>query len=307
MVTVVGKNGIQVDVVMDSISKSGKRITTMCIKYGLIVHAEFLRHRLISNSVKSNRAIPMKTLRAEVLKSPYIPVWFGAAQKGMVADNEMSHKRLGRAVWLAARYPAVAAHWLAEKLGAHKEWANRFLNPWQYVVETITFTEIENLLELRVHRDAQKDIQELARCMKNALEFSEPEMLNEGEWHVPYVTRERDIDGVMKYYDNNGCELTAQGAIVCSAARCARSSYARHDSSTTTLRADSALYEVLITSKPSHGSPCEHVATPVPQFEKNTFEWPKGVTHIDNQMRAWSGNLIGWVQYRQLLEDHVKW
>lgn len=108
---VEGTNGITAEVIAHSKSSvNGKEVATLKVKYGLIVHAEFLRHRLISNSVKSNRAIPMKNIRKEVINDPYVPVWFGAAQKGMVANAEMKHKKLGRALWLGARYFMCGVH-----------------------------------------------------------------------------------------------------------------------------------------------------------------------------------------------------
>lgn len=305
---VVGKNGITAEVVQHSKSPEGKSIVTMCIKYGLIVHGEFLRHRVFSSSVKSNRAIPMPVIRKEVIDNPYIPVWFGAAQKGMSAANEVTHKGAAVALWKFARYPALLMHWCAEKLGAHKEWANRLLYPWQYVTQTVTFTEFANFLDLRLHEAAQKDIQELARVMSLAFDQSEVLRLNIGEWHTPYVRAERNDAGVLCYFDNNGAEMNADGAIRASTARCARSSYNKHDNTSTTLHEDAGLYNMLITTKPTHGSPAEHVATPCPAIiDTMSFTWPLGVTHVDNKRRLWSGNLVGWIQHRQQLEGHVKW
>lgn len=313
-IKIKGKNGISAEVVKDSISPSGDRITTLNIEYGLIVHGEFLRHRLLSNSVKSNRAIPMKVLRKEVLDNPYVPVWFGAAQKGMVADSEVKSVKWARRLWLAARYPAVFFHWVAEKMGAHKEWANRLLNPWQFVRETVTGTEWDNFFALRLDKAAQKDIQELAKVMKEAMNQSTPNLLYPGEWHVPYVTtiREGD-DNQLKYYDHNWNELSVDDAIKCSAARCARSSYNKHDKTNPSVAEDLMLYTQLITADLTHGSPAEHVATPIWEYaedlwmDDNEDGSPTGITHCDKSGRLWSGNLIGWIQHRQQLRGHTVW
>jgi len=38
-------NGIYAEVIAHSVSPQGKEIVTVAVKYGLFVHAEFLRHR----------------------------------------------------------------------------------------------------------------------------------------------------------------------------------------------------------------------------------------------------------------------
>jgi len=309
-----GKNGIEAEVVQYSVNKNNpdSRIITFNVKYGLVVHAEALRHRLFSRGVKSNRAIPMNKIRSEVLSDPYIPVWFGSKQKGMVADNEMKWKGFGRWLWKVARYPACFTHYLAEKAGAHKEWANRLLNPWQFVRETITFTEGDNFYNLRIHKDAQKDIYELAKCMYSAHLNSLPSELHSGEWHVPYVKRER-VDGALKYFDNDGSELTVEQALQCSAARCARSSYDNHDKKAALYDTDKVLYNQLIEDEPKHASPVEHQAKPMDHADINNDEGllklleQEGVTHLDKNGHLWSGNFKGWIQHRQLIPDNACW
>ena len=307
----VGKNGVTAEMVAYSQDAQypDSKIMTVNVKYGLIVHAEFLRHRTLSRGVKSNRAIPMKNIRKEVISDPYIPVWFGAAQKGMVADSEMKYKTLGLHVWRKARYLACGAHWLAEKLGAHKEWANRLLNPWQWVRETITATEWDNLYNLRIHKDAQKDIRVVVELIEELSKTCVPETLYAGEWHTPYV-KHKETDGALHYLDNNGEELTLEEAKKASAARCARSSYDKHDGSQVTLEQDLPLYEMLVACDPKHASPVEHQATPMYSLYLedgivNSNQWGNGVTHMDINNSFWSGNFKGWVQHRQLLKNHT--
>ena len=312
---VKGKNGITAQVVQASRSPGGKTIYTLNISYGLLIHGEFLRHRLFSNSVKSNRAIPMKVLRKEVLENPYVPVWLGKHQKGMVADQEVSNTKIAALLWKSSRYPACFAHWIAEKVGAHKEWANRLLNPWQFVSQTVTFTEGDNFFTLRLHKDAQKDIQEIAKCMKKAMESCEVIEIGNGEWHAPYVTRQRGSDGFLRYFDNDNSRLTQEQALKASAARVARSSYNNHDKSDACYANDEKLYKMLIESKPSHASPVESQATPlaIPKIHKFTnvsvekAMGQQGATHIDSKGNVWSGNLMGWCQARQTLDDHCDW
>lgn len=304
---VKGKNGITVEVVQHSCDANNAKnqVITFNVKYGLIVHAEALRHRLFSRCVKSNRAIPMHLIRKEVIKEPYVPVWFGSKQKGMVADVEIKFKKTGSVLWRLGRYPACGLHWILEKVGAHKEWANRLLNPWQFVRETITYTEGDNFYNLRIHKDAQKDIKELAECMFKAYQQSTPMKLTYGEWHLPYVDS-RVVEGKIKYFDSDGTELSTEGAIKCSAARCARSSYDKHDKTMPLAKDDIPLYNQLIESDPAHASPVEHPCTVMPEFDWQS-DWPDGVTHVDKNKKGWSGNYKGWIQYRQLLTNHTCW
>jgi hypothetical protein len=308
----IGKNGISAEMIAyscDTVCPDSK-VMTVSVKYGLIIHAEFLRHRTLSRGVKSNRAIPMNIIRKEVLSDPYIPVWFGAVQRGMVSDREMKHKWFGKQVWLKSRYLACGAHWLAEKLGAHKEWANRLLNPWQWVRETITATEWDNLYNLRIHKDAQKDIRVVVELIEELSRKCEPEKLFHGWWHTPYVKHKYDDDGKLQYIDNDGKQLTLEEAKKASAARCARSSYDKHDGTQVTLEQDLPLYEILVDCDPKHASPVEHQATPMVQpynsiLAEKSEPWENGLTHMDYDGNFWSGNLKGWVQHRQLLNNHT--
>lgn len=325
-IRVEGKNGVVAEIVQDSISEHGKRITTFNLTYGLIIHAEFLRHRLLSRGVKSNRAIPTKVIRKEVLDNPYVPVFFGGNQPGMVSRPVGKKLQwLYEKLWKLGRYPACGIHFVCDKAGGHKEWVNRLLNPWQYVRETVTATEWDNLFNLRLHKDAQKDIREIVRCMKECLDQSEPVSLKHGEYHVPYVQREwvKDFaemceqgDYVEKivYIDNGGAALTVEQALMASAARCARSSYDNHDKTSANIHQDIELYEQLIESDPKHSSPVEHQATPMSEvhfsYEGDDIRYmdrTEGVTHLDKQGNLWSGNLKGWIQQRQVIPNNACW
>ena len=301
------ESGISVEIVEHSKNAyTGKEIVTVNMKYGLIVHGEWLRHRLFTNNVKSNRAIPAKVLRKEVLENPYVPVWMGQNQPGMVAEKECKHKKFALAVWKFARYPACFAHWCGEKLGLAKEVCNRLLMPWQWVRQTTTFTDADNLFNLRLHKDAQKDIQAVVKCLYDALQESNPIILKEGEWHTPYVNKEHI--GEMTYWDNDGMQLTLEEALMCSASRCARSSYDKHDGTTCTKHSDIPLYEKLIESKPAHASPIENQATPVnPEKAKKNWKRVKGLTHQRVDGVLCSGNFSEWIQYRQTLSNHTCW
>ena len=315
-IKVVKPSGAYATVVQHSTTSDGNDVLTVNVKYPLIIHAEFLRHRQLSRGVKSNRAIPTKKIRQEVLDDPYVPQWFGQNKSGMVSQQEVKMPRVARFLWKSARYPACGMHWLLEKVGLHKELCNRILNPFQWVRETITATEWDNLYNLRIHKDAQRDIKDIIGAIYEAHQQSTPVKLESGQWHVPYVDRGMSNHGAMLYFDTDGNRLTVEQAIKCATARCARSSYDNHDKSSATRGKDISLYESLVISDPAHASPVEHSCTPIQPMasfgignDKNhdsiPLTWEGGVTHVDREFNLWSGNFKGWIQHRQTLSSHV--
>jgi thymidylate synthase ThyX len=72
--------------------------------------------------------------------------------------------------------------------GYHKQIVNRLLEPFQHIHVVVTATEWANFFALRRHEDAQPEIKALADAIYAAMEASQPNILDEGEWHLPYVT-----------------------------------------------------------------------------------------------------------------------
>jgi len=277
---------IKAKIVQDSSLPTGERLITFNLRYGRIIHSELLRHRAASHSVKSSRAIPTKKYRKEAKTNPYIPVKFGTNQKGMQAGKQTSATAsFGKKIWRMSANFACLAHSLMEKANIHKEVANRILEPYVWVEETLTI-EHDALLEiaaLRIHPDAQEDIRKVVEEMMYEVENSTPLILDENQWHVPYVIRQ--VNGNMVYKDNDGKNLTLDEAIICSAARCARSSYANHDNSTTTYQNDQGLANKLIGSTPMHLSPFEHQARPFLNVEEK-YEYSSNFRHFFQQRKA---------------------
>lgn len=159
--------------------------------------------------------------------------------------------------------------------------------------------------------------------MYEAMQESEPELLKAGQWHTPYVEHwcgvEEDINdfGYMVYKANGEPQVvTKEDAIAISASCCAQVSYRNLDN---TYDKAMSVYERLgVGGGKIHASPFEHVATPMRKTfaedcdeaayevfgEKHT---EAGVTHLDRNLEYWSGNFKGWLQHRQLLENHTKW
>lgn len=284
-------------VIADS-TANGIRLTTMELEYPRFIHSELMAHRMFSRNASSSRAIPVQKMLDQVRNNPAMPIHWGKNKPGMQADEELDSQNIRNAIitWNGACESAVFwAEAFAED-GVHKQITNRLLEPFQHIKVIVTATEWDNFFKLRLHSDAQPEIQELARRMKEVMDASTPKDLKSGEWHLPYVKPAQ----YTPYYDSK--EVFLRDMIKCSAAGCARVSYDNHDGANRSMPKDIKLADDLLAA--GHMSPFEHQATPM-DFAKDTFElaWEQGISHKDRDNNFWSGNFRGWIQYRQLLNS----
>lgn len=264
---------VKAEIVLDSISPEGERITTFLLTYPRIIHAELMTHRVFSRNTSSSRAIPVLTQILNTVRNMAAPVAWGSNKPGMQAGDELEGWRLAAAktIWYGAGYGAALASYLLAKLGAHKQISNRPLEPWTHVTVVLTSTDFRNWFALRDHKDADPTIHALARTMKRALAVSGPKVLQPGQWHLPFI-----LPGEF------GLPLEDQQML--SAARCAVTSFNR--SKPVTLEDARRIWSKLIDSTPMHASPVEHQATP------------------GGDPKHW-GNLRGWTQLRKLLPNEA--
>lgn len=265
---------IKAKIITDSINLNGVRLTTMQLKYHRFIHSEFMTHRVFSRNASSSRAIPVMKMIEQVETDPAIPVHWGRNQSGMQAKGELDEYSISIAKndWLSAAKSAAESARLLSLLGLHKQVINRLLEPFQWIHVVVTATEWDNFYALRDHPDAQPEIQALAQAMKEAHNNSAPTLLEDGEWHLPYI----------KSYEH---ELyTYQDLLKFSAARCARVSYLNHDKSDPSPEKDIDLHDKLTQSNPPHMSPVEHQAQ----------------SRLEDKFFA---NFRGWKQYRTYLEQ----
>jgi hypothetical protein len=209
-----------------------------------------------------------------VLKQPFVPDEWGSNQRGMQAGPTLSIETAAAAseAWLACRDDVVGWVRRLHELGVHKQLANRLLEPFMWVTVIVSATEWANFLNLRCHEDAQPQFQQVARMISDALTTSTPQLVDVGEWHLPYI---QEVERT---------ELSLEVQQQCSVARCARVSYLTHDGKRD-INKDRDLYERLLHgSGLGHWSPFEHVATP-----------RNGDTPDPRE-----GNFRGWIQYRKL-------
>jgi len=296
---VIGKGGIFARVVAHSkASYIGTEIVTFEYEAPKCILAELNTHRMFSRNAQSSRAVPVKKVIEQIRNDPVTPIYWGSNQAGMVAGEEINEVvqfnndghlyELDRdEAWKhsAEIVADLQAAW--EDAGYHKQIVNRIGEAFTFVRGVITATEFDNFFHLRIHPAADPFIQELARCMYEALQLSEPEVLYEGEWHTPYVEHfGRDLNGKMVYVNpnsNGSLFVDAERAKQISAAACAQVSFRKLDLSDETV---DRVYSRLVDDETPHASCVEHQATPI-NYEKfhgiglplEDWTLPEGVTH----------------------------
>jgi hypothetical protein len=323
MIEVKGKANIVARVIADSISEQGVRLTTWEVEYPRLIHSELMTHRMFSRNAASSRAIPFAKM-VEQLNGR--PVRFGANQAGMqdTGDDHSVEMLIrcgdgslvkGRAidVWEAALDTAVEHARTLSDAGYHKQITGRLTEPFQMMKTIITATEVANFFWLRDDEAADPSIAELARCMKDSYEQSNPVELKAGQYHLPYITKDWALNNQHYYLDESySTEITLEQAIKVSCARCAAVSYRNNGYG---LEKSLEVYGRLLGSDKKHASAFEHVATPIQKRQGNPMSicgrlnlrlspdtWEKGITHVDRNGNLWSGNFKGWIQYRKTIE-----
>lgn len=265
---------IQAKVVADSVSEWGDRLTTFEAVIHRYVLSELNTHRQFSRNSASSRAIPVAKQIERIKKDPAIPVEWGSAKPGMQAGGPLSDEdaKEARRLWLRGRNNAVRTAEALLELGLHKQVVNRLLEPfmWHTVVFTTSTPGLVNFFDQRCSPLAQPEIRVAAEAIREAYERSKPKRVDYGSWHLPYVDEQLPLDVAKKV----------------SAARCARTSYLTQDGNRDP-EEDVRLYERLVSARPMHASPLEHVATPVGIYDKCP------------------GNFVGWKQLRHQVEREI--
>jgi thymidylate synthase ThyX len=241
--------GYSVKILLDSISETGKRLTTFEIQFPRIVLAEFNTHRMLSRNSASSRAIPFSKQLERVIQDPFIPERFPKNGKGMQPQgyyekDSIDHKK-ATDIWLKARDKAIEQAkklvgmdeaWLEDSgndltsdrpqyLHIHKQIANRLFEPFQWHTVICTATEFDNFFKLRTHPDAQAEIKTIADLMYEAYHnnhcynnrFNQcdrthvhTQKLKVDKWHCPLVSEE-DNQLVYSYLFQNGIDGDNKG------------------------------------------------------------------------------------------------
>lgn len=325
-------------------SVTGKEIFTIEAEFPRIVLAEANTHNAICKNASSSRAIPVPTMIKQVRENPAYPARFGAANTGMQDAGEHDalvyfkglEDEVGIPIGLdpkaAWAYSALVTADLAQAwhdAGYAKQICNRWIETAQMMKVVFTATEWNNFFWLRDHGAADPTIAALARKAKVAMEASIPEILQPGEWHVPYyndgvwrpaVRLQAQLSTPQVEVDKFGHSL--EHALVISASCCAQVSYRKLDDTIEKARGVVARLNLQgeEPDQPVHASPLEHQASPIAESTYHSEDeneddgynlyfpstWQEGVTHMDRDGMLCSGQLKGFIQHRQLVPNHVK-
>ena len=307
------------------------RLSTFISRYPRYVHAEALRHRVISRNAASSRARSVKSTIKEVMTNPVIPL-FTVNQKGMggrFAPPEIREALITE--WLLARdkdvasvlsmlinpsirngktdsevandYEALLDDYYQNGydlegepkpgyLSAHKQQFNRIIEAYSQFEEVITSSYWGNFLNLRNHPDAQPEIKAVAVLVQRALELSTPV---QREFHIPFIAQ-ADIPGI-----DADWETVMKPVFLRAAAESAQISY-NDKSSSSKVTATDRLGVRLFES--NHLSPFEHSAIASDTYFSHIS---KTADHLEKSPEKLVSNFDpSWVQLRPVLAGVTK-
>ena len=301
-------------VIADSITEDGWRLITVQETFWRPVLAERNTHCVQAKNSASSRARSVHKVLAELHESLALPLSWPREQKGMQGGEEFSGDDLDemKTLWVEHAKSALATAERLVDMGLHKSVVNRLLEPYSMHTAVTTATAWDNYLFQRVDADAQPEIRAVALLTEQALRGSVPRVLQDGEWHLPYIQSE-DWEAMR---DRNYGDLDKLGKsmypdmVKISVARVARTSYLTQEGKRD-VGEDLGLYDRLFTNrieegKPVHWSPLEQVATPA-SWNRQEGAW--AVPGLDGETNIFPvehlpriGKYTGWISLRHIEE-----
>lgn len=277
----------EASVIEDSINGTD-RLITLKLKYPRYIHGELMTHKWLSRNASSSRAIPTEKEIERIKENPAVPIYWGANQSGMQAREELNKEASDELhdTWLCAMESTIRYVNLLNKRAElisgkkiHKQTVNRLLEPFQLIETVITANEnkLQEIIDLRLHPDAQPEIIRLAYEIFNSVNNSTP--VNQ-DHHLPFITDDEWIE-LRKLYEDFDDFIHFIEYV--SAGRCARASYRNFDGSIDCQK-DYNLANRLASSVPPHMSPFEHVA-------------------IKGRTGKRYANFYGWINKRTRMEE----
>src|SRR5688572_30479109 len=167
------------EVLADSISPDGVRLSTLLVRYPHAVHKDMLTHRLFERNFMSFRAYPIMKVIEMVQKMPFVPEEFSAYDKGMAVGEPIENHEEATQLWLDARDHAVNSALGLVELGVNKGHINVLLQDFAWITGIITATEWDNFWALRAfppdNAKPRAEVMKIANMMFQALVNSDPE------------------------------------------------------------------------------------------------------------------------------------
>jgi hypothetical protein len=282
------------DVLLDSQSPDGIRLTTLEVEYPHAIHKDFMTHRMLSRNFLSFRAWPPEKVIEKAENDPFVPAVFKKRNQGMEPGEALEDQDEARQLWFDHLKHAIKTARAMLKNNISKDQINFVLQDFSWIRGIISATEWGNLLALRTAPNVRPEVRRMGIMMAKALAVSTPNSLGYDDWHAPFTDdiEKDDWEQVKKISTGRG----------------ARVSYLTHHGVRDPL-ADISLHDGLFTDY--HMSPFEHVARPFSTFEWEAIRLLQRTTEklrnyipdntIDHMNREveFRGNFRGWHQYRK--------
>lgn len=232
------RKSISAEIIADSMSPQGHRLTTFLLNVPQIIVKELLRHRMFSFSSSSMRAIPFNKVLADIRQNMFVPIAFQSHHSGMQGTEYLTGEDEDMAIaqWISAGFKACVEAEKLYNMGATKQLCSRIIEPFGYAQILVTATEFDNFFDLRCpvyeveigsHKEqfrsrrdlinkyltyvsedwqwfdinksqAEIHIQALAESMWDAMNTSTPKSLEPGDWHIPFGDKINDDDILQK-------------------------------------------------------------------------------------------------------------
>ena len=321
-------NEIKVEIVADSINQQGDRLTSLVLTYPRIIHAEMLTHRMLSRNASSSRAVPIQKMIEAVKNNTFCPFEFQKAHKGMQGTEYFTGQDKEDCIklWLESAELALQQAEKMKEKGITKQIINRILEPYQYYTVLITGSKEgwDNFFKLRnpdydgfkSRKEASKEFLEkgnidtskwsdldwlhlnkgqaeihmmaLSEKIYDAIQESNPERLEAGEWHLPMLPKEAgnlSIEDKLKWCV--GIHANTSYTVV-------------GDEKTLTLEHASRIHDKC--KKEVHSSVFEHCARAMNNAEYESFY--KGQIGLGGES-GWCNNLKGFIPYRYMIDNNL--
>ncbi|WP_284252433.1 hypothetical protein, partial [Litorihabitans aurantiacus] len=140
-----GPSAITAELVADSVSPAGVRLSTMVVTVPRSALAELNTHRVFSRNSSSSRAVPIQRMIDYVATTPYVPRAFSLHKPGMNAHEfvEPGSERWDEVLrwWLDSADQALERAREGIALGLHKQDVNRILEP--YLMHTVVVSSTD--------------------------------------------------------------------------------------------------------------------------------------------------------------------
>lgn len=270
--------------------KGTHRLITVQFRIWKPILAEFNKHRSISNSAFSSRAVPLKRSIKKIREDDFHQADIRCKSSGMQGPpTDLVTKEVFRDFSAALRERSILDAEMLDAEGVHKQHLNRFLEPWMIadVVATGEWWAWDHFFHQRIGDGADPEMQRTAMAIFDAISASKPKLLDALGWHLPYAD---DLDGLLL---SGGDVASDQNRVWISAARCARVSYSNHGTGMRDPLDDLRLADEKLLPpppEPQHAVPFEHQR----QYARTRWKTARevygiGIPRCSAKMEVWDG------------------